>query len=104
MTIEENLRFPLESQKEGNLFKRRTFTSSDVQNKVDETLKLFKLEEHRNKYPSQLSGGEQQRVAIGREVIRQPVIFLFDEPLSNIDARLRYEMRTWIRKLHGILR
>jgi ABC-type sugar transport system ATPase subunit len=104
MTVEENLRFPLESQKEGNLFKRRTFSSSDVQNKVDETLKLFKLEEHRNKYPSQLSGGEQQRVAIGREVIRQPVIFLFDEPLSNIDARLRYEMRTWIRKLHGILR
>ena len=104
MTVEENLRFPLESQKEGNLFKRRTFSSSDVQNKVDETLKLFKLEEHRNKYPSQLSGGEQQRVAIGREVIRQPVIFLFDEPLSNIDARLRYEMRTWIRKLHGILK
>lgn len=104
MTVEENLRFPLESQKEGNLFKRRTFSSSDVQDKVDETLKLFKLEEHRNKYPSQLSGGEQQRVAIGREVIRKPVIFLFDEPLSNIDARLRYEMRTWIRKLHGILK
>lgn len=104
MTVEENLRFPLESQKEGNLFKRRTFSSSEVHNKVDETLKLFKLEEHRNKYPSQLSGGEQQRVAIGREVIRQPVIFLFDEPLSNIDARLRYEMRTWIRKLHGILK
>ncbi|OLS32393.1 MAG: Trehalose/maltose import ATP-binding protein MalK [Candidatus Heimdallarchaeota archaeon AB_125] len=104
MTVEENLGFSLESQKEGNLFRRRIFTPSDVQTKVDETLELFKLEDHRNKYPSQLSGGEQQRVAIGREVIRKPVVFLFDEPLSNIDARLRYEMRTWIRKLHGIVK
>ncbi len=104
MTVEENLGFSLDSQREGNLFRRRVFTSSEVQIKVDETLELLKLEEHRNKYPSQLSGGEQQRVAIGREVIRKPVVFLFDEPLSNIDARLRYEMRTWIRKLHDIVK
>ena len=104
MTVEENLSFALESQKEGNLFKRKIYSASEIQKKIDETLELLKLEEHRNKYPSQLSGGEQQRVAIGREIIRQPVIFLWDEPLSNIDARLRYEMKTWIRKLHVILK
>ena len=104
MTVEENIRFPLESIKEGKLFKSRTYTDEEISEKVNETLKLLHLEEHRNKYPSQLSGGEQQRVSIGREVIRDPSLFLFDEPLSNIDARLRYEMRTWIRRLHKLLK
>ena len=104
MTVEENIRFPLESVKEGKLFKNRVYPDDEIKKKVDETLKLLHIEEHRNKYPSQLSGGEQQRVAIGREVIRDPVLFLFDEPLSNIDARLRYEMRTWIRRLHNLLK
>lgn len=104
MTVEENIRFSIESIKEGKLFKSRTYTDEEVSKKVEEILKLLHLEEHRNKYPSQLSGGEQQRVAIGREVIREPIIFLFDEPLSNIDARLRYEMRTWIRRLHKLLK
>ncbi len=103
MTVYENLKFPLESQKEGQIFKRRIYSDEEIQIKVDKTLKTLQIEEHRDKYPSQLSGGEQQRVAIGRELIRDPVIFLFDEPLSNIDARLRYEMRTWIRKLHELL-
>lgn len=104
MTVYENIKFPLESQKEGQIFKRKKKSDEEIQTKVEETLKLLHIEEHRNKYPSQLSGGEQQRVAIGRELIREPVLFLFDEPLSNIDTRLRYEMRTWIRKLHDILK
>jgi len=104
MTVEENIKFPLESIKEGKLFKTKIHSEEEIRKKVEETLKLLHIEEHRDKYPSQLSGGEQQRVAIGREVIRDPVLFLFDEPLSNIDARLRYEMRTWIRRLHKIIK
>jgi len=103
MTIEKNLSFPLESQKEGNLIKRNIYSEKEIKDKIDSTLKLLHLEEHRNKYPSQLSGGEKQRIAMGRELIRDPVIFLFDEPLSNIDARLRHEMRTWIRRFHGVV-
>ena len=104
MTVEENMKFPLESQKEGVLFRKRTFSDEEIEQKISETMDLLHIKEHINKYPSQLSGGEQQRVAIGRELVRNPVVFLFDEPLSNIDARLRYEMRTWIRKLHGIIK
>ena len=104
MTIEKNLSFSLESQKEGNLIKRNIYSEEEIKEKIDSTLKLLHLEEHRNKYPSQLSGGEKQRVAMGRELIRDPVLFLFDEPLSNIDARLRHEMRTWIRRFHGMVK
>ena len=104
MTVLENLRFPLESQREGKIFKRRINSDEEIQKKVNETMKLLHIEEHSQKYPSQLSGGEQQRTAIGRELIRDPVLFLFDEPLSNIDARLRHEMRSWIRKLHSIIK
>ncbi len=103
MTIEKNLSFPLESQKEGNLIKRNIYSEEEIKEKTDSTLKFLHLEEHRNKYPSQLSGGEKQRIAMGRELIRNPALFLFDEPLSNIDARLRHEMRTWIRKFHGMV-
>jgi len=103
LTVEENLRFPLESLKTGKIFKRNFFSPEEISEKIETTLGLLHIKDHRNKYPSQLSGGEQQRAAIGREVIREPVVFMFDEPLSNIDARLRYEMRTWIRKLHEIL-
>ena len=103
MTIEKNLSFPLESLKEGNLIKRNIYSEQEIKEKIDSTLELLHLEEHRNKFPSQLSGGEKQRIAMGRELIRDPILFLFDEPLSNIDARLRHEMRTWIRKFHGMV-
>ncbi len=103
MTVDKNLRFSLESQKEGNFFRRNIYSKKEIDEKIESTLDLLHLKEHRNKYPSQLSGGEKQRVAIGREIIREPVIFLFDEPLSNIDARLRHEMRTWIRRVHGMI-
>ncbi|MHA1197805.1 MAG: ABC transporter ATP-binding protein [Candidatus Heimdallarchaeaceae archaeon] len=103
MTVHENLNFPLESQREGKIFKKRIYSDEEIELKVDETLELLHIKEHKEKYPSQLSGGEKQRVAIGRELVRDPVLFLFDEPLSNIDARLRYEMRTWIRSLHELI-
>ncbi len=103
MTVEENMRFALESKKKGKIFKENVYSAVEITDKVKQTLELLHITEHRNKYPSQLSGGEKQRVAIGREVIRDPCLFLFDEPLSNIDARLRYEMRTWIRRLHKLL-
>ncbi|MHA1687110.1 MAG: ABC transporter ATP-binding protein [Candidatus Heimdallarchaeaceae archaeon] len=103
MTVEQNLRFAIESKTVGKLFKKSLYTKEEIDKRVKEILKLLDLEDHASKYPHQLSGGEQQRVAIGRELIRNPVVFLFDEPLSNIDARLRYKMRTWIRNLHKIL-
>ena len=103
MTVVENLRFPLESKKKGKLFRFNVYSEEEIEKKVNEISSLLHIEEHKEKYPSQLSGGEQQRVAIGRELIRDPDVFLFDEPLSNIDARLRYEMRMWIRKLHELL-
>lgn len=103
MTVVENLRFPLESKKKGNLFRFNVYSKEEIEKKVNEISSLLHIEEHKEKYPSQLSGGEKQRVAIGRELIRDPDVFLFDEPLSNIDARLRYEMRMWIRKLHELL-
>ncbi len=103
MTVVENLRFPLESKKKGKLFKVNVYSEEEIENKVNEISSLLHIDEHKGKYPSQLSGGEKQRVAIGRELVREPDVFLFDEPLSNVDARLRYEMRMWIRKLHELL-
>ncbi len=103
MTVVENLRFPLESKKKGKLFRVNVYSEEEIEKKVDDISSLLHIEEHREKYPSQLSGGEKQRVAIGRELVREPDVFLFDEPLSNVDARLRYEMRMWIRKLHELL-
>jgi multiple sugar transport system ATP-binding protein len=103
MTVDENLRFPLESKKKGKLFKTNIYSEEEIAKKVNEISSLLHIEEHKMKYPSQLSGGEKQRVAMGRELVRDPDVFLFDEPLSNIDARLRYEMRMWIRKLHELI-
>ncbi len=68
--------------------------------RVDQALGLVGLEEHASKFPAQLSGGQQQRVAIARAVVMEPSLLLMDEPLSNLDAKLRLEMRTEIRRLH----
>jgi putative spermidine/putrescine transport system ATP-binding protein len=70
------------------------------QARVSECLQLVRLEPHADKYPNQLSGGERQRVAIARAIAFEPPVVLMDEPLSNLDAKLRIELRTEIRKLH----
>ena len=68
-----------------------------------EAAKLLQIETLLDRKPSQLSGGQRQRVAIGRALVRKPQVFLFDEPLSNLDAKLRLEMRTELKRLHQIL-
>ncbi|TCO74168.1 ABC transporter ATP-binding protein [Rhodovulum euryhalinum] len=70
-----------------------------IADKVAETARLLRLEDHLDKKPRQLSGGQRQRVAMGRAIVRDPALFLFDEPLSNLDAQLRGEMRVEIRRL-----
>jgi putative spermidine/putrescine transport system ATP-binding protein len=76
---------------------------AELGRRVGEALALVKLEQHANKLPGQLSGGQQQRVAIARAVVLEPRLVLMDEPLSNLDAKLRLEMRTEIRRLHQSL-
>jgi ABC-type sugar transport system ATPase subunit len=90
MTVRENLSFPLENRGIGKE-KRQT--------KIQEVTELLRISHLLDKRPSQLSGGEAQRVALGRAIVRNPKVFLMDEPLSNLDARLRVYMRAEIRKL-----
>tara|TARA_R110002124_G_scaffold78419_5_gene209538 strand:- start:424 stop:1590 length:1167 start_codon:yes stop_codon:yes gene_type:complete len=73
----------------------------EIKQKVDEAARILQLEDHLDRKPSQLSGGQRQRVAIGRAIVRQPKVFLFDEPLSNLDAELRVQMRMEIARLHN---
>ena len=98
MTIAENLSFGLRMVKgEGRL------ADDEIVKRVQETAKLMELEDQLDKKPKQLSGGQRQRVALGRALIRQPKVLLMDEPLSNLDAELRHQMRTEIRRLHEAL-
>jgi ABC-type sugar transport system ATPase subunit len=91
MTVETNLGFPLAM---------RRHKKAAVAERVREVAALVGLTEHLSKYPDQLSGGQRQRVALGRAIIREPVAFLMDEPLSNLDALLRVQMRSELLKLH----
>jgi multiple sugar transport system ATP-binding protein len=91
MTVGTNLGFPL---------KMRGLPKADVALRVAETAALLELGDQLDKYPEQLSGGQRQRVALGRAIIREPVAFLMDEPLSNLDALLRVQMRSELLKLH----
>jgi putative spermidine/putrescine transport system ATP-binding protein len=75
----------------------------EARKRVDEAIALVQLEEHADKYPAQLSGGQQQRVAIARAIVLEPPLVLMDEPLSNLDAKLRLEMRTEIKRIHQAL-
>src|SRR5262249_17069773 len=72
--------------------------------RVEEAAQILGLQEYLDRYPRQLSGGQRQRVAMGRAIVRDPQVFLFDEPLSNLDAKLRVQMRTEIKELHQRLK
>jgi multiple sugar transport system ATP-binding protein len=91
MSVYENIAFPLRVEK---------LPKAEVEARVDAAAKVLQLESRLQHRPGQLSGGQRQRVAIGRAIVRQPKIFLFDEPLSNLDAALRSEMRIELMELH----
>ena len=95
MTVEENLGFSLKIAK---------VNQDEIEIKVKEAVNILGLGDLRKRKPSQLSGGQRQRVAMGRAIVRRPDAFLFDEPLSNLDAKLRTQMRTEIKKLHQKLK
>jgi sn-glycerol 3-phosphate transport system ATP-binding protein len=77
---------------------------AEIRNRVDKAAKILELAPFLQRKPRELSGGQRQRVAMGRAIVRQPAVFLFDEPLSNLDAKLRAQTRLEIQKLHGELR
>ena len=94
MSVRENIGFGLKLNKVPKV---------EIQRKVAEAAKILKIEELLDRRPAQLSGGQRQRVAIGRTIVREPSVFLFDEPLSNLDAALRVQMRMELEKLHANL-
>jgi multiple sugar transport system ATP-binding protein len=91
MTVFNNIGFGLAARK---------FPKAEIAKRVGSAAEMLGIEGLLNRYPRQLSGGQRQRVAIGRAIVRNPQIFLFDEPLSNLDAQLRDEMRSEIKRLH----
>jgi multiple sugar transport system ATP-binding protein len=95
LSARDNLLYPLKVQK---------ISKQDRQQRIDQTAELLKIGHLLDRKPAQLSGGEQQRVALGRAIVRQPRVFLMDEPLSNLDAKLRTHMRTEIKTLQQDLR
>ncbi len=94
MSVRENMAFPLKLAK---------VEQSEIDRKVDEAAKVLDLEQHLDRKPANLSGGQRQRVAMGRAIVRDPKAFLMDEPLSNLDAKLRVQMRTEVSRLQADL-
>ena len=95
MTVRQNMGFSLRLRREDKKL---------IRERVDSAAQILGLTDLLNRLPRQLSGGERQRVAMGRAIVRDPQVFLFDEPLSNLDAKLRVQMRTEIKALHQRLR
>jgi len=91
MTVKENIAFGL---------KMRKVDKKTIEKKVQEAAEILDLGEYLDRKPKELSGGQRQRVALGRAIVRNPKVFLMDEPLSNLDAKLRVQMRSEIKKLH----
>jgi len=94
-TVFKNLAFPLQM---------RRFARADIDRKVREAAKLLDIEHLLERRPRELSGGQQQRVALGRALVRDPLVFLMDEPLSNLDAKLRVQMRAELKRFHQDLK
>ncbi len=95
MTVFDNMAFSLKLAKA---------PKEEMQSRVQRAAEILNLTEYLARYPRQLSGGQRQRVAMGRAIVRDPLVFLFDEPLSNLDAKLRVQMRAEIKALHQKLR
>ncbi|MFZ1947084.1 MAG: sn-glycerol-3-phosphate ABC transporter ATP-binding protein UgpC [bacterium] len=94
MTVFDNMAFGL---------KLRKYPKEEIKQRVREAAQILGIETLLDRKPKALSGGQRQRVAVGRSIVRKPKVFLFDEPLSNLDAKLRVQMRTEIAKIHGKL-